>query len=213
VSDSASEPVILGYAQEKRSPVTRVVRLFVAACVMLVCALVGWVLGGRAAPLSWRGSALYRVEPPSGAVNEGAMQTWADAVTAHVKQMRSPAAMDAVIQDLRTHGHTIGDGEEGRRWLARRLDVRHIPNSALVQVAFDSRDPKLTTDVIDAVVVQGISASVDGRKPRLFAPSPPPQPSRSPAGHVLGMIGGAVLGLAAVLLWIRAKRDRALRRF
>jgi hypothetical protein len=186
----------------------RALRIGRSVAVVLLIAAVGAVVGRRLSPITWRTSALLRVQQNPTSLPQAQQLTAASAAA-----LKSPGATNAVLQDLTARGHRAASAGDAGRWLADHLEVKPIPNSMLVEVSFRSTDARLTKDAVRAVVAYANSAGNSGPSATLFATPTSPMAYLSAESAVWGAVFGAVSGVVIVLIWRRSSAADWLNRF
>lgn len=187
------DAIPLGYAPADNARLHWWIFIIMVAVLEVVGAAAGGLVGQRLTPVHAGAVALYQYSGPQ--ISQAAVQ---QAVAKVDASLRTPSTDDAIIADLNARGHVFPTGQTGRQQLHRGLTIRVIPNSRLIQIAYESNDAQLCSDVLRAYT------DVDGLG--LFTPWVPTY-RRSAVGSVLGILIGASAVLLAAFWYRRRQRQ------
>jgi capsular polysaccharide biosynthesis protein len=144
---------------------------------VLICGVIGTGLGFFVSPTKFRANAYVTL--PSESQQQAA-----------VNSMLSPTALAAGVASARTNGVTFTPAQ-----VSKRLQVRAIPNSQLVEVAGVEDTPEVAAAIVGGVINQYTAANPSATMvagPSILARQQL-QPMFILAGTIAGLIGGWIV--------------------
>ena len=188
------------------------------ALAPLVILTLGGVAGAGAGylltPVTWRAESALQARQYIGKMPPGGfdrfMRRFDAAMQARAARLTGREAAEVVIQDLRGQGFGIAKDPEAGDRLARQVRATFVPDTEIIHVSFESRDPRASAAAVQSLLKYGVSTplQIDEYEYAVFervAFSSVVERSRSRVGWTCGALAGAVLAGAGVAVAARSR--------